>query len=565
VRLALVTAPCARMAIAALTAACLVPAAAGAKADLRPCASGARCGSVTVPLVASDPTAGNLSVGFELYAHRRGARARDTILVSAGSDGVPTTAGRAGVLALLGLLRDRRDIVLVDARGTGRSGRVGDRTEAYGAGAAAGDLDAVRGALGIEHVELYGAGDGARIALAYAARYGDRIRALVLDGGPRSTLFSGTGHAEAHALARALGHDEPVVARLAARLRTRPLHDHGRIDDDVLARIAAGGDAGALGQLPAAATAALHGDPAPLARLARATAPAPSRQAAQARASACHDDTAPAAAAQVDGGPFSGATWRRALGPGSCPPQPAAADPVLPADAALTDAPALVLAGVLDVRAPTATLRKVAALLPAGTFARVRGAGALPALSDPGGCAASTARTFLRTRGRVRGRAACASRRAEALGVRAFPPTLAAAPAALHDATAHGRDRSTLADRRAATAAALGVADALATAETPGAPTQAAGLRGGSALVTRRGTQVTLVLRGMRFVRDATLDGLVTHDDATGSVFASVTLRAADGSLRPFVLTWSTHQIGGLGAARGSSDGRPLLLVLKMP
>jgi pimeloyl-ACP methyl ester carboxylesterase len=551
------------MAIAALTAACLVPAAAGAAADLRACAGGARCGSVTVPLLASDPTAGNVSVGFEVYSHRRGAKARDTILVSAGSDGVPTTAGRDAVLALLGPLRDRRDIVLVDARGTGRSGRVGDHTEAYGAGAAAEDMDAVRGTLGIDHVEVYGAGDGARIALAYAARHGDRIRALVLDGGPRATLLSGNGHAEAHALARALGHDEPLVARLAARLRTRPLHDHGRIDDDVLARIAAHGDAGTLGQLPAAATAALHGDPAPLARLARAAAPAPSRQAAQAQASSCHDDAAPAAVAQVDGGPFSAATWRRALGLAACPPKPTGADPVLPADAALTSAPALVLAGELDVRAPTATLRKVAALLPAGTFVRVRGAGALPALSDPGGCAASIARTFLLARGRARG--ACATHRAEALGVRAFPPTLAATPAALHDATAHGRDRSTLTDRRAATSAALGVADALATAEAPGAPTRAAGLRGGSALVTRRGAQVTLVLRGMRFVRDATLDGLVTHDDATGSVFASVTLRAADGSLRTFVLTWSTHQIRGLGAARGSSDGRPLLLVLKTP
>ena len=39
----------------------------------------------------------------------------------------------------------------------------------------------------------------------------------------------------------------------------------------------------------------------------------------------------------------------------------------------------------------------------------------------------------------------------------------------------------------------------------------------------------------------------------------------ADGSLRPLVLTWSTHQIGGLGSARGSSAGRPLLLVLKLP
>jgi pimeloyl-ACP methyl ester carboxylesterase len=564
VRLALVTAPCARIAIAALTAVCLWTSVASA-ADLRPCAGGARCGSVTVPLVAADPAAGSVSVGFEVYAHRGGGKARDTILVSAGSDGAPTTASRAAVLALVEPLRDRRDVVLVDARGTGRSGRVADRRDAYGAGAAAQDLDAVRASLGIGHVELYGAGDGARIALAYAARFGDRVRALVLDGGPRATFFSGDGRGESHALARALGKGEPSVARLAARLRTRPLHVHGRIDDDVLARIAANGSAATLGDLPGAATAALHGDPVPLSRLAAVSAPAASRQAAQAQASDCHDNAEPAPSAQVGGGPFTGATWRRVLGLAACLrwPQPAVPDPVLPADASLSSAPALVLAGELDVRAPTATLRKIAGLLPRGTFVRVRGAGALPALADPGGCAATIARTFLQTRGRVR--PACASRRAQALGARAFPASLAAAPPALHDATAHGRDHSTLADRRAATAAALGVADALAAAEAPGAPARVAGLRGGSALVTRRDTHVTLTLRGMRFVRDAALDGLVTHDETTGSVFASVTLRAADGSLRPFVLTWSTHQIGGLGTARGSSSGRPLLLVLKLP
>jgi len=247
------------MAIAALTAACFLPAAANA-ADLRPCSGGARCGSVTVPLVAADPAAGSVSVGFEVFAHRHGSKARDTILVSAESDGVPTTAERAALLALLEPLRDRRDIVLVDARGTGRSGRVGTRLDAYGAGAAAGDLDAVRGALGVGHVEVYGAGDGARIALAYAARHGDRLRALVLDGGPRATLFSGDGHGEAHALARALGRGAGAVAKLAARLRTHPVHSHGRIDDDVLARVAASGDARTLGDLPAAATAALRGD-----------------------------------------------------------------------------------------------------------------------------------------------------------------------------------------------------------------------------------------------------------------------------------------------------------------
>ena len=564
VRDSLVAAPCARIAIVLLTAACALPAAAAA-ADLRPCAGTARCGSVTVPLVAADPAAGTVSVGFELYAHRRGAKPRDTVLVSAGSDGAPTTAGRAALLALLEPLRDRRDIVLVDARGTGRSGRVGDRRDAYGAGAAAGDLDAVRAALGAGHVELYAAGDGARIALAYAARYPDRLRALVLDGGPRATLFAGDGRAEARSLARALGSAQAVAGRLAARLRIHPLRSHGRIDDDVLARVAARGDARAIAELPAASSAALHGDAAPLARLVAASSPPAGRQPAQARAAACHDDAPPVPTAAVDGGPFSAATWQRALGLAACRSWPAAAapDPVLPAGAALARAPALVLGGELDVSAPTATLRKAAALLPSGTFVRVRGAGALPALADPAGCAAKLTRAFLQTRGHVS--PGCARRPARTRGMRAFPLSLASAPAALRDANAHGRDRSTLADRRAATAAALGVADALAGASAAGDPARVPGLRGGVALVTRRGTTVSLTLRGVRFVRDAALDGVVNHDTKTGSVYAGVTLRGADGSLRAFVLTWNTNQAKGYAAARGSVDTRALLLVLPAP
>jgi pimeloyl-ACP methyl ester carboxylesterase len=563
VRPALVTAPCARLAIAALGALCALPALAGA-AELKPCAGGVRCGSVTVPLVASDPSAGTLAVGFEVAAHRGGGKARDTVFVTAGSDGVPTTSDRTALLALLDPLRARDDIVLVDARGTGRSGTVGERRDAYGAGAAAGDLDAVRATLGIGHIELYGAGDGARIALAYAARHADRLRALVLDGGPRATLFSGDGSAEAHALAKALGPAQPVVARLAARLRTKPLHAHGRIDDDALARVAAGGVAETLTELPGAATAALHGDPVPLARLVATSVPPATAGAAAAKAALCHDDATPAPTSQIDGGPFTGATWRRVLGLTACKgwPAPATPDPVLPAGAPLGNEPALVLGGQFDVRSPTSTLRKVAALLPSGAFVRVRGAGSLPALSDPSGCAATIAVAFLKTRGHAGN--GCASHVVRPLGVTDFPATLASAPAALRDAKAHGRDRSTLADRRAATVAALGVADALDSAEAPGAPASITGLRGGTASVTRHGTTTALTLHGMRFVRDAAIDGLVTHDSKTGSVFATLTLRAADGT-RAFVLTWSTSQVKGYAAARGSSDGRPLLLVLRAP
>jgi hypothetical protein len=321
----------------------------------------------------------------------------------------------------------------------------------------------------------------------------------------------------------------------------------------------------ALAQLPAAATAALAGDALPLARLVADAAPPAARQAAQARASSCHDDAPPAPAATVDGGMFTGPTWLRALGLAACKgrPQPAAPDPVLPEGATLTTAPALVLAGEHAVQAPSATLRRVAGLLPSGRYVRVRGAGALPALSDPEGCAGAIARAFLKTRGKVS--PGCASRPTATGGVTAFPLTLQAAPAALRDARAHGRDRSTLADRRAATVAALGVADALASAEAPGAPARVQGLRGGSAVVTRRAGVLTLSLKSVRFVRDAALDGVVTNDTTSGSVYAALTLTAADGSARAFVLTWDTKQAKGYAAARGSAEGRPLLLVLRAP
>ena len=245
-----------------------------------------------------------------------------------------------------------------------------------------------------------------------------------------------------------------------------------------------------LGELPAAVIAALTGDAAPLARLvARAETPA-GRQAAQARASNCHDDAPPAAAAQVDGGPFTGATWLRALGLAACKGwlPPAAPDPVLPAGATPAGAPALVLGGRARRRGADSDAAQGRRPAAPGTYVRVRGAGALPALSEPGGCAArSRARVPARRAGKIS--AGCASRACVPHGVSAFPARLATAPAALRDAGAHGRDRSTLADRRAATVAALGVADALAGAEAGGAPTPVTGLRGGSARVTRRGTR----------------------------------------------------------------------------
>ena len=257
----------------------------------------------------------------------------------------------------------------------------------------------------------------------------------------------------------------------------------------------------------------------------------------------------------MDGGPFTAPTWLRALGLAACKgwPQPATPDPVVPPGAALSGAPALVVAGELGVGAPTATLRKAAGLFPSGTYVRVRGAAASPALNDPSGCAGALARAFLEKRGKVS--PGCASRPPRPSGVTAFPATLAAAPAALRDAKAHGRDRSTLADRRAATAAALGVADVLADAEAGGAPTSVTGLRGGSATVTPRPAGLTLTLRGLRFVRDAALDGLVTHDSDRQRLRSALDARSRRFDAR--VRAHLEHEAGGgLAAARGSAGGR---------
>ncbi len=59
--------------------------------------------------------------------------------------------------------------------------KLGWRANLYGSGAAADDLDAVRRALGIARIDLYGVSYGTFLAQAYAVRYGSRLRTLILD------------------------------------------------------------------------------------------------------------------------------------------------------------------------------------------------------------------------------------------------------------------------------------------------------------------------------------------------------------------------------------------------
>ena len=391
VRLALVTAPCARIAIAGADGG--VRAARGCRrrrpAAVRQAPAAARSPS---PLVASDPAAGTLRVGFEVYAQRKGAQGRATRSSSApGATASRPRPTARRVLALLEPLRERRAIVLVDARGTGRSGRVGDRQRR---------LRRRRGGRRSRRRARASSASGTSSSTPPATAPASRSPT------PRATATgcarwcSTAGRARrcspATAAPRRAGSPRPsararrLVARLAARLRTRPLRVGGRIDDDALARAARG--------RTRARSPSCRPQPPPRSRatacrsrgiVARSAAPA-QRQAAQARASNCHDDAPPVASAR--GG--RRAVHRRDLaarpGPRRLQGLAAAGDPRSGA-AGGRDARRRARArprGRARRRARRARrCARSAGLLPSGTYVRVRGAAALPALNDPGGCA----------------------------------------------------------------------------------------------------------------------------------------------------------------------------------
>jgi pimeloyl-ACP methyl ester carboxylesterase len=177
-----------------------------AAVDLSPCDDppDTLCGSIDVPLDRAHPGAGTIPIFFALVKHSAPGPAAGTILASHGGPGVSTT-GEAGFFRFLfEPLLDRRDLLLIDLRGTGRSGAIecdglqhaigdvvtalracgkqlGAASSLYGSGDRADDIEAVRNALGIERFDYYGLSGGGLQVQAYAARYGSRLRTAVLE------------------------------------------------------------------------------------------------------------------------------------------------------------------------------------------------------------------------------------------------------------------------------------------------------------------------------------------------------------------------------------------------
>ena len=424
---------------------------------LRGCSddSGALCGAISVPWDRRRPRRGRTHIAFKLYRHTDRSRPvlGTVVAMNGGPGGASTKLGAFPVAGLFSGLLARRDLLLVDQRGTGQSGaidcptlqatapqvlpsrglraavgacarRLGWRANLYGSGAAADDLDAVRKALGIARIDLYGLSYGTFLAQAYAARYGAHLRSLILDSAypargmdiwerdnARAFRFGIRLVCLRDAVCRAARRD-PVadLRRAAERLRRHAISGtvttgagrrvRVRLDASALTGMAY--DAGGFAvpqlyeQLDAASRALLAGDTTPLLALYVDTlalpAPASDWSNGLYAAVTCHDypvpfdraasipmrDTELARArgrlAPASFAPFTVADWLSApIEPANylgCIewPSPSTNDPPIPVHARFPAVPTLVLAGDLDTSTALPTARALARRFPRAQF-----------------------------------------------------------------------------------------------------------------------------------------------------------------------------------------------------
>jgi pimeloyl-ACP methyl ester carboxylesterase len=273
---------------------------------LHPCAphQAYYCGSLTRPLDTTGRIAGHIDIGFTWLPHaRHDAPSAGTIVAAEGGPGYPSGASRDGYRALFRPLLTTYDMLLMDDRGTGRSGAIdcpslqggsmtlpaiarcgallGSAAGLYGSAEAADDLDALMERLGITKADLYGDSYGTFFVQTFAARHPARVHRIVLDGaypaGGLDPWYSSTTPAIAYAFdsvcrrspqCAARGAAMPRIARVLERLRA----GRGPIDAPQLAFVmdTAGLDSLVYRDLDAAVRASLErSDDVPLRRLAR--------------------------------------------------------------------------------------------------------------------------------------------------------------------------------------------------------------------------------------------------------------------------------------------------------
>ncbi|MCC5827413.1 MAG: alpha/beta fold hydrolase [Alkalimonas sp.] len=176
-----------------------------------------RCGRIEQPLAADTGREGTISIHFAVIPAINPVHPKEAILAFAGGPGQSAFDAASTFEYALRYVRETRDILLVDQRGTGKSGvlqcdgmdlteqfafdestadmaaLIRKQTEVcreklqvnlqhYTTLAAASDFEAVRLALGYQKLHLYGGSYGTRMAQQYMRQYPDAVLSATLDG-----------------------------------------------------------------------------------------------------------------------------------------------------------------------------------------------------------------------------------------------------------------------------------------------------------------------------------------------------------------------------------------------
>jgi pimeloyl-ACP methyl ester carboxylesterase len=615
-----------------------------------------RCLRVSVPLDRGGTLPGTIRLRVRIEPPEL-EHASGTILALAGGPGQAAAPLLEQIRFVLpsSALRTRR-LVVFDQRGTGGSGRLrcpelaavsgdalpsGPATQRAVAGCAkrlgparahyatadsVQDIEAVRGAIGVDRLVLYGTSYGTKVALDYAATYPQHVSRLLLDSVvlpegvdafERSTLaaiptvmralcdrhdcpFTRDGGADVAALGRRLAHG-PIRGRMVDG-RGRPRRAAAALSD--LYPLLLTGDLLPMQRalVPAAVRSALDGDPALLLRLAAVPAGGLDTEGPDSDAlfvaTRCEDGAVPwapgtpidaraaAAAAALAAvpppqlAPFGPAGVRELGFSDLCRSWPEA--PVSQPRPPLPDIPTLILSGDQDLRTPRSDALALAARMPSARVVAVPLAGHSTLGSDPGFCAESAVAEFLAGREPR----ACRRRAPDFLvapiglpprGLRTLRPVPGPPPHV-------GRTLVAVADTFEMLGRSVFVELLPRVAETDVRHVRAfrlGGLRAGSLTFTRRAA----ILRRYSVVPGVTLSGRITtggdDDDAPtrmrvgGRAAARGLLRIGDrwisgrlGGHRVRVRAKLVTGAGGAAAARataGALPGRPKLPPLPRP
>ncbi len=202
-------------------AGCAAPKAAttGPGLPLEPCQLGApgtstrlpaKCGTLTVYEDRAAQAGRQINLRIAVIPTLSRAPAPDPLFFITGGPGGAATVDYLQMSAAFSRINEKRDIVLVDQRGTGQShplecagldeepeaddeqalqawleaclGQLDADPRFYTTQAAVDDLEQVRQALGYGQINLYGISYGTRVALTYMRSYPHNVRAAILDG-----------------------------------------------------------------------------------------------------------------------------------------------------------------------------------------------------------------------------------------------------------------------------------------------------------------------------------------------------------------------------------------------